>query len=348
MNPPWQADYHVNINIQMNYWPVEVCNLSECHEPLFDFTDRLLDPGRKTARTSYGCGGFVVHFTTNAWHQTALGVPGGINLWQGAAGWLARHYWEHYLFTGGREFLRKRAYPVMKEAAQFYLDYMMEDPRTGQLMAGPASSPENTYQTPDGGRAAVDINPAMSAEIIRDLFSSLVRAGDILGADAEFRKKIAGALARMAPLKIGRYGQIQEWSRDFEEVDAGHRHMSQLYALHPGCQVTPRGAPGWPWPPGRPSSAAWRMAAARPAGAARGSSTSSRVSRMAALPTSMCWCCCAIPPCRIHSTPIRPSRSTATSAARRASPRCCCKAMPVRSASCRRCRRLGRKGASPG
>ena len=243
LNPPWQADYHVNINIQMNYWPVEVCNLSECHQPLFDFTDRLLEPGRKTARISYGCGGFVVHFTTNAWHQTALGVPGGINLWQGASGWLARHYWEHYLFTGDREFLRQRAYPVMKEAAQFYLDYMAEDPRTGQLMAGPASSPENTYKTPDGGRAAVDINPAMSAEIIRDLFSSLARAGEILGIDAEFRKEVAGALARMAPLKIGRYGQIQEWSQDFEEVDPGHRHMSQLYALHPGCQVTPRGTP---------------------------------------------------------------------------------------------------------
>jgi alpha-L-fucosidase 2 len=243
LNPPWQADYHVNINIQMNYWPVEVCNLSECHEPLFDFTDRLVEPGRKTARVSYGCGGFVVHFTTNAWHQTALGVPGGINLWQGASGWLARHYWEHYLFTGDREFLRKRAYPVMREAAQFYLDYVVEDPRTGQLVAGPASSPENSYKTPDGGRAAVDINPAMSGEIVHDLFANLVRAAEILGADAEFRKKVAGALARMAPLKIGRYGQIQEWSQDFEEVDPGHRHMSQLYALHPGCQVTPRGTP---------------------------------------------------------------------------------------------------------
>ena len=135
LNPPWQADYHININIQMNYWPVEVCNLSECHQPLFDFADRLVEPGRKTASVTYGCGGFVTHFTTNQWHQTALGTPGGINLWQGSSGWLARHYWEHYLFTGDREFLRQRAYPIMKEAALFYLDYMVADPRTGQLMA---------------------------------------------------------------------------------------------------------------------------------------------------------------------------------------------------------------------
>jgi alpha-L-fucosidase 2 len=243
LNPPWQADYHININIQMNYWPAEVCNLAECHEPLFDFADRLVEPGRKTAQTTYGCGGFVTHFTTNAWHQTALGTPGGINLWQGSSGWLARHYWEHYLFGGDREFLAKRAYPIMKEAALFYLDYMVENPRTGQLMAGPASSPENSFKTPDGTTAAVDINPAMSAEIIGELFTNLIRAGEILNIDAEFRKKVAAAQAKMAPLKVGRYGQIQEWSEDFEEVEPGHRHMSQLYALHPGNQVTPRRTP---------------------------------------------------------------------------------------------------------
>ena len=243
LNPPWQADYHININIQMNYWPAEVCNLAECQAPLFDFADQLVEPGRKTAKTTYGCAGFVTHFTTNAWHQTALGTPGGINLWQGSSGWLARHYWDHYLFHGDRDFLAKRAYPLMKEAALFYLDYMVPNPRTGQLMAGPASSPENTYKTPEGGTAAVDINPAMSCEIIHDLFTNLIRAGEILNTDAEFRKKVAAAQAKMTPLKIGRYGQIQEWSEDFEEVDPGHRHMSQLYALHPGNQVTVRGTP---------------------------------------------------------------------------------------------------------
>ncbi|SPE39346.1 conserved exported hypothetical protein [Candidatus Sulfopaludibacter sp. SbA3] len=243
MHPPWESDYHVNINIQMNYWPAEVCNLSECHEPLFDFTEKLLKPGRKTAQISYGCGGFVVHFTTNAWHQTSLGAPQGINLWQGSPGWLARHFWEHYQFTGDREFLRKRAWPVLKTASEFYLDYMVEDPQTRQLMAGPASSPENSYQTPEGARAAVDINPTMSVEIIRDTLSNLVRAGEILGTEADFCKKASAAMARMTPLKIGKFGQIQEWSQDFEEVEPGHRHMSQLYALHPASQVTPHGTP---------------------------------------------------------------------------------------------------------
>ena len=243
LHPPWEADYHVNINIQMNYWPAEVCTLSECAGPLFDFTEKLIPPGRKTAQLSYGCSGFVVHFTTNAWFQTSLGAPQGISLWQGASGWLARHFWEHYRFTGDLEFLRNRAWPVMKAAAEFYLDYMVTDPVSGQLMTGPASSPENSYKTPDGGRASVDINPTMSVEIIRDLLTNLVRAGDILRIEPEFCDKANFALNRMTPLKVGQYGQIQEWSQDFEEVEPGHRHMSQLYALHPANQITLRRTP---------------------------------------------------------------------------------------------------------
>ncbi|MGC9973002.1 MAG: glycoside hydrolase family 95 protein [Bryobacteraceae bacterium] len=243
LGPPWSADYHVNINIQMNYWPAEVCSLAECHEPLFDFTEMLRKPGRRTAKIAYGCRGFVVHYTTNVWGQTALTGNTVYGLWHGAAGWLARHFWEHYLFTGDRKFLSERAYPVMKEAAEFYLDFLVEDPRTRLLVAGPSSSPENRYKTPDGGSADVDIAPAMAQEIIHDLFSNLIRAGEILGADAEFRKKVAETRSRLAPLKIGKYGQIQEWSQDFEEVEPGHRHVSQLYALHPGDQITLRGTP---------------------------------------------------------------------------------------------------------
>jgi alpha-L-fucosidase 2 len=243
LRPPWSADYHVNINIQMNYWPAEVCNLPECHEPLFDFTEMLRAPGRRTAKIAYGCRGFVVHYTTNAWGQTALTGDTQYGLWHGGSGWLARHFWEHYLFTGDRKFLSERAYPVMKEAAEFYLDFLVEDPRTRLLVAGPASSPENRYKTPDGGKADVDIAPAMAQEIIHDLFSNLIRAGEILGVDAEFRKKMAEARSRLAPLQIGKYGQIQEWSQDFEEVEPGHRHVSQLYALHPGDQITLHGTP---------------------------------------------------------------------------------------------------------
>ena len=243
LTPPWSADYHININIQMNYWPAEVCNLSECHEPLFDFVDVLREPGRKTAQITYGCKGWVAHYTTDAWGQTNLLGPNGINLWQGSSGWLAQHYWEHYAFTGDRKFLAERAWPVLKESAEFYLDYMSEDPHTGKLVAGPASSPENSFRTADGAQCQVDIAPAMSQEIVYDVLTNVIRASEILGTEPEFRKRASDARARLLPLKIGKYGQIQEWSQDFDEVEPGHRHMSQLFGLHPGKQITVHGTP---------------------------------------------------------------------------------------------------------
>jgi len=241
--PPWQADYHVNINIQMNYWPAEVCNLAECADPLFDFVEMLREPGRRTARTEYGCGGWVAHYTTDVWGHTAIEMLSAYAMWQGASGWLARHFWDRYAFSGDRRFLRERAWPVMKEASEFYLDYMVEDPKTGRLVAGPSQSPENTFTTPDGSRCDIDIAPAMSQEIVCDLLTNLIRAADVLGIEREFRDKAASARARLLPLAIGKYGQIQEWSQDFDEPEPGHRHMSQLYALHPGEQVTLHGTP---------------------------------------------------------------------------------------------------------
>ncbi len=243
MAPPWQADYHVNINIQMNYWPAEVCNLSECAGPLFDFVDMLREPGSRTAQVSYGCKGWVAHYTTDLWGRTALEGLARYMMWQGASGWLAQHYWERYAFTGDREFLRTRAWPVMKGAAEFYLDYMTEDPKTGNLLAGPAQSPENSFAAPDGTRCTVDMAPAMSQEIVHDLLTNVVRTAEILGIEPEFRARATAALKRLAPLKIGKHGQIQEWSQDFDEVEPGHRHMSQLFALHPGKQITLRGTP---------------------------------------------------------------------------------------------------------
>ncbi len=243
LTPPWSADYHVNINIQMNYWPAETTNLSECHLPLFDFTDMLRAPGHRTAQTAYGCGGFVVHYTTTPWGQTALTGATVYGLWQGGGGWLALHFWEHYLFTGDRKFLRERAYPVLKEAAEFYLDFLVEEQHTGHLVAGPSSSPENRYKTPDGSQADVDMGTAMAQEIVNEVFTALVRASETLEADQAFRTKVAAARNRLAPLQIGRFGQIQEWSHDFEEADPGHRHMSQLFALHPGASITLRGRP---------------------------------------------------------------------------------------------------------
>jgi alpha-L-fucosidase 2 len=164
-------------------------------------------------------------------------------MWQGASGWLARHFWERYAFSGDRQFLRERAWPVMKEAAEFYLDYMVEDPKTGKLVAGPSQSPENSFIAPDGSHCDIDIAPAMSQEIVYDLLTNVVRTAETLGIEPEFREKAAAARARLTPLAIGKYGQIQEWSQDFVETEPGHRHMSQLFALHPGEQVTLRGTP---------------------------------------------------------------------------------------------------------
>ena len=242
MAPPWQADYHVNINIQMNYWPAEVCNLSECHQPLFDFIERLGAAGARTARVEYGCGGWVAHYTTDAWLHTGIEMLARYAMWQGGSGWLAQHLWEHYGFTGDREFLR-RAFPAMKGAAEFYLDYMVEDPRTGKLVAGPAQSPENRYTAPDGTACEIDIAPAMSQEIVWDVLTNCISAAEILGTEPEFRARAATARERLLPLRIGKHGQIVEWSQDFDEPDPGHRHMSQLFALHPGKQVTLRGTP---------------------------------------------------------------------------------------------------------
>ena len=241
--PPWQADYHVNINIQMNYWPAEVCNLSECHEPLFDFIDMLRVPGRRTAEVEYGCPGWVAHYTTDAWGHTALEMLARYAMWQGASGWLAQHVFEHYAFTGDQKFLRERAWPVMKEAAEFYLGYMVVDPRTGKLVAGPSESPENRFTAPDGSQCDIDIAPTMSQEIVHDLLTNVIEAAEVLGVDAEFRAKAANARSRLTPLKIGKHGQIQEWSQDFDEPEPGHRHMSQLFALHPGHQITVRRTP---------------------------------------------------------------------------------------------------------
>jgi alpha-L-fucosidase 2 len=243
MTPPWQSDYHININIQMNYWPAEVCHLEECAGPLFDFAEMLREPGSRTAQISYGCKGWVAHYTTDAWGRTALEGLARYTMWQGASGWLTRHFWEHYAFGGDREFLRARAWPMLKGAAEFYLDYLTADPKTGKLLAGPSQSPENSYVAPDGTHCEVDLAPAMSQEIVRDVLSMVVRTSELLGIEPEFRARAAVALQKLAPLQIGKYGQIQEWSQDFEEADPGHRHMSQLFALHPAEQISLRGTP---------------------------------------------------------------------------------------------------------
>ena len=240
--PPWDSKFTININTEMNYWPAEAANLSEMTAALFDHVDRARDDGRHVAKGVYGAGGFVMHHNTDGWgHAGPIdGVKSG--LWPMGGAWLSLHFWDHYDYTRDHEFLRARAYPVLKEAAQFLLDYLVDD-GTGHLITGPSISPENQYKTADGVVAALTMGPYMDTEIARALFTRVIEAGEILGADAEFRARVEAARARLTPFKVGRYGQLQEWLEDYDEREPGHRHISHLYALHPGNQITPRGTP---------------------------------------------------------------------------------------------------------
>jgi alpha-L-fucosidase 2 len=233
---PWNCDYHLNINIQMNYWPAEVANLSECHGPFFDFIERLVPNGRQTARRLYGAQGFCATFSTDAWHYTDPYGNVQYGLWPHGGGWASQHFMEHYRFTLDKDFLRERAYPVLKEAALFYLDYLTPDPKTGLLTAGPDTSPENLYLTEKKEKIAVSMAPSMSQQIIWDVFSNTLEAAEILGIRDAFTERVQAALEKLAPTQIGPDGRLMEWSLPFEEAEPGHRHMSHLFALHPGRQ----------------------------------------------------------------------------------------------------------------
>ena len=242
MTPPWDSKYTININIEMNYWPAELTNLPEMSEPLFDLIDSIRPMGRLTATEMYGAGGFVAHHNTDAWGHTAPVDSVGPGMWPMGAAWLSLHLWEHYDFLRDRDFLAQRAYPTMKEAAQFLLDYLVDDGK-GHLVTGPSTSPENSYKMPDGIVARMCMGPTMDMEITRELFSRVIQAGEILGLDADFRKKLIAARARLLPFQIGKYGQLQEWAEDYEEREPGHRHISHLFALYPADQISLRGTP---------------------------------------------------------------------------------------------------------
>jgi len=236
---PWNVDYHTNINVQMNYWPAEVANLSECHEPLFFLVDRIRERGRKTAQELYGARGWVAHHTTDAWWFT---VPIGQTVWGmwplGGA-WCSRHLFDHWRFTGDTDFLRDRAYPVLREASLFFLDYLTEDPATGLLVSGPSTSPENVFITEDGERADVGMGNAMDQQIVWDLFTNLVEAADALEIrEDEVVDQVRDARSRLQGPMIGADGRLMEWSRPFGEAEPGHRHMSHLFGLHPGRQFS--------------------------------------------------------------------------------------------------------------
>lgn len=233
---PWNADYHININLQMNYWPAEVCNLSLLHMPLFDLCDRLLPDGRKLA-ARLGCDGAAFGHVTDAWQWAALQGQPVWGMWVAGGGWLAAHYMEHYRFTQDREFLARRAWPFMRAVTAFYLDWLVEDPKTGLLVSGPTTSPENTYLL-DGRQLSLSMGPAMDQEVIRELFENLLQAAEVLECDDDLLDQVREALPRLAPVRIGPDGRLQEWAEAYEEPEPGHRHVSHLYALHPSNQIS--------------------------------------------------------------------------------------------------------------
>lgn len=239
LNPPWSADYHININIQMNYWPAEITNLGEMALPFADFINAMRPSAARTAKEVYGLKGIVAHYTTDVWHYTEPLGAIVYGMWPMGIAWSCQNIWDHYLFSGDTGYLRNKAYPLMKESAEFCMGWLVTDPRTGYLVSGPSISPENRFRIPGGqGTASMVMGPTMDHMIIRDLFQNTIKAGQILDTDKAFRKKLEKALEKLTPIRTGSDGRILEWSEELEEHEPGHRHISHLYGLHPGNQIT--------------------------------------------------------------------------------------------------------------
>ncbi|MBV8860071.1 MAG: glycoside hydrolase family 95 protein [Acidobacteria bacterium] len=239
---PWNADWHLNVNVQMNYWPAEVTNLSELHAPLFALVASLQAPGARTARAYYNARGWVAHVITNPWGYTSPGESASWGSTTTGSAWLCQHLWEHYLFTRDREFLR-RVYPIMKGSARFYADFLIEEPKHKWLVTAPANSPENAYRLPDGRQANVCMGPTYDMQLLRYLFDATVQAARTLGVDAEFQRELKEKRARLAPTRVGSDGRVMEWLEEYGEPEPTHRHVSHLWGLYPGDEITPAGTP---------------------------------------------------------------------------------------------------------
>lgn len=239
---PWNCDYHIDINVQMNYWPAEMIGLGDCHVPLFKLIESLQEPGAETAKVYYNASGWVAHVITNPWGFTAPGEQAGWGATATGTAWLCDHLWEHYVYNPDREYLAW-AYPIMKGAAEFFLDMLIEDPKTGWLVTAPSNSPENTFRMANGKKASVCMGPTHDMQLLRELFGNCIEAARILDVDADFQKRVVAARAQLAPNQIGKHGQIQEWLEDYEEVEPTHRHVSHLYGLHPSDEISPYETP---------------------------------------------------------------------------------------------------------
>jgi len=228
LKPAWGSKYTININTEMNYWPAELTNLSECHEPLFQLIKDLSQTGQAVAKEHYNSEGWVAHHNTDLWRGAAPINHSNHGMWVGGSGWLTHHLWEHYLFTKDKEFLQKEAYPIMREAALFYSQFLVEDTLTGWLISTPSNSPEN------GGMVA---GPTMDHQIIRSLFNACIEASTILDTDQEFASELKEMVQQIAPNQVGQYGQLQEWLSDVDDPENKHRHVSHLWGMHPARDI---------------------------------------------------------------------------------------------------------------
>lgn len=239
---PWNCDYHTNINLQMNYWPADVGNLSDCFGPFIDLIESLVKPGEQTARIQYGLQGWCSQAITNLWGYTSPGEGTSWGMYVAGGGWIAQQLWDHYTFTKDPAYL-KRIYPILLGSAKFYLSWLVKDPKTGKLVSGPSTSPENSFIAPDGSVGSVTMGPSHDQQIISGLFNAVVKAGIIMEDNSPLQTQISQALKNLYQPEIAPEGRLMEWPEDFKETAPTHRHVSHLFALYPGTQINPEKTP---------------------------------------------------------------------------------------------------------
>ncbi len=242
IHTPWNGDWHLDVNVEMNYWPAEVCNLSDLTQPLFALIASLQKPGEQTAHDYYNARGWVAHVITNPWGFTSPGESASWGASSSGSGWLCQHLWDHWLFTHDKKFLRW-AYPIMKGSAQFYSDMLIEEPTHHWLVIAPANSPENHFELPNGQQAAISLGSTFQSEITRYLFTACIDSSQILGIDKVFQNKLIAERARLTPIQIGPDGRVMEWLEPYKEPEPHHRHVSHLWGLYPGDEISPYTTP---------------------------------------------------------------------------------------------------------
>ncbi|PWG80681.1 glycoside hydrolase family 95 protein [Pararcticibacter amylolyticus] len=243
INTPWNGDYHLDVNVQMNHWPLEVSNLSELNLPLADLVKGLVKNGEKTAKAYYNAKGWIAHVITNVWGFTEPGESASWGASNAGSGWLCNNLWDHYAFTGDKGYLKK-IYPLIKGSAEFYNDALVKDPKTGWLVTSPSVSPENSFYLPNGKSANITMGPTIDNQIVRELFGNVIIASRVLGKDDAFRKMLETKIKQLPPVgQVSKDGRIMEWLEDYKETDPQHRHISHLYGLYPATLITPRSTP---------------------------------------------------------------------------------------------------------